>query len=806
MDIAVNKHSQAWRFFWASTAYPRLSLCLSICLILFFVCFIPTLEKDTRSDAFMPADHPALLLSEKARETFGLGDPMIIAIINKSPEGVFNPHTLQLVDWLTSQLENIDNLDPEEITSLATENNIIGTAEGMEVEPFFETLPTTAADAAAIKAAAMAFPLYVGTLVAEDGSGTVIIAEQLDADKAQATYQALLKLASSAELNSDESIHIAGEGALTGYFGTYIDADASRILPLSALLIIALCFIAFGTLRGTLIPTFVILATASSAIGLMAALGVNFYIITNALPVVLIGIAVADSIHILTEYYEAAAQQPAFSSRELTATTMSRIWRPITLTSLTTIAGFFGLSIASIMPPMKYFGLFALFGVAIAWLYSMLVVPALLSLLKPQTSRAYRKRTLQLTVNSPELVLPSETPANKTDREHPDNFAKAVSWLGRITLNHPRSFLLLGILTIAAGIHGGLKIEMDESLIQAFQQDEPIIIANNVINEAFDGTNFLDVMVETENPEDLFKPENLQKIEALQSHMAQHPFVKGSTSVVDYLKQMNRAMHADAPEAYRLPDSVELSAQYFLLYSVTADPTDFHDIIDYDYRVANIRISLEKENYKTIASVIEDLNDYLQTTFNDTHIKAQLTGRANINYEWMQRLGDGHFVGLSVTLALVFIMATLSFRSLTAGLFCLVPIVTTIFGVYAYMGYGGVPLSVSSSMFAAIAIGLGVDFSIHTVERLQVLIGRSKAVTDQTLMALFPSTGRALLFNFLTLASGFGILVFSKVVILQEFGTCVALSITMSFLASMILLPAMAKTFKPRFLGYPARS
>jgi len=805
VDIAVNKHSQAWRFFWASTAYPRLSLCLSICLILLFVYFIPTLVKDTRSDAFMPVDHPALLLSEKARETFGLGDPMIIAIINKGPQGVFNPHTLQLVDWLTNQLESIDNLDPERITSLATENNIVGSAEGMEVEPFFETLPTTAADAAAIKTAAMAFPLYVGTLVAEDGSGTVIIAEQLDVDKAQTTYQALLTLASSAKLNSDESIHIAGEGALTGYFGTYIDADASRIVPLSALLIIALCFVAFGTLRGTLIPSFVILATASSAIGLMAALGVSFYIITNALPVVLIGIAVADSIHILTEYYEAAAQQPTFSSRELTATTMSRIWRPITLTSLTTIAGFFGLSIASIMPPMKYFGLFALFGVSIAWLYSMFVVPALLSLLKPQMSRAYRKRTLQVMADSPELSLPSEIPSSNINREHPDTFAKAVTWLGKLTLDHPRSFLLLGILIVATGIHGGLKIEMDESLIQAFQQDEPIIIANDAINAAFDGTYFLDVMVETENTEDLFKPGNLQKIEALQAHMAAHPFVKGSTSVVDYLKQMNRAMHADAPEAYRLPNSVELSAQYFLLYSVTADPTDFHDIIDYDYRVANIRISLEKENYKTIAAVIEYLNAYLQNTFNDSHINAQATGRANINYEWMQRLGDGHFVGLSVTLALVFMMATLSFRSLTAGLFCLVPIVTTIFGVYAYMGYAGVPLSVSSSMFAAIAIGLGVDFSIHTVERLQVLISRSNDVTDQTLMALFPSTGRALLFNCLTLASGFGILVFSKVVILQEFGICVALSITLSFLASMILLPAMAKTFKPQFLGYPSR-
>ncbi|RLA38780.1 MAG: Patched family protein, partial [Gammaproteobacteria bacterium] len=230
MDIAVNKHTQAWRFFWASTAYPRLSICLSICLIIIFARFIPTLEKDTRSDAFMPEDHPALLLSQKARETFGLGDPMVIAIMNSGPEGVFNPHTLQLVDWLTSELENIDNIDPEGISSLANENNIIGSDEGMEVEPFLETLPETAADAAAVKTAVMAFPLYVGTLVAEDGSGTMIIAEQIDPDKAQATYQALLALADSADLTSDERIHIAGEGALTGYFGSYIDADASRIM------------------------------------------------------------------------------------------------------------------------------------------------------------------------------------------------------------------------------------------------------------------------------------------------------------------------------------------------------------------------------------------------------------------------------------------------------------------------------------------------------------------------------------------------------------------------------------------------
>ena len=780
------QQNKAWRFFWVLTSTPRTIIIFSICLAIGLMSFLPTLQKDTRSDAFMPVDHPALLLTQKAKETFGLGDPFIIALINKGPEGVFNPHTLKLVDWLTQELENIDNIDPEGITSLATENNIIGSEDGMEVEPFFEELPETLEEAQKIKAKALAFPLYVGSMVAADGSGTVIIVEQLNTDHAQGTYEALLALVKSAPTNADESIHIAGEGALTGYFGAYIDADAARVMPLSVLIILALCYVAFATLRGTLLPAFIVLVTAASALGFMAAVGVSFFVITNALPVVLIGIAVADSIHILTEYYEVSAQYPDLNSRELTCSTMSRIWRPITLTSLTTIAGFFGLAMSSIMPPMKYFGLFALFGVCIAWAYSLFVLPAMLTLMKVKPGRAFRT---------------SDKTATMQASSEADSFGKIMSVLGNFTLAYPKSLLSVGLVIVLLGIHGGSKIELDESLIRAFQPDEPIVIASDVINATFNGTSFLDVIIETPENEDLFKPENLQKIEALQAHIEQNPYVTSSTSIVDYLKQMNRAMHADVPEAYQLPKTADLSAQYMLLYSVTADPTDFDNIIDYDYRLANVRITLAAENYITLAKVVEDLYVYIET-FNNETITARPAGRAVINYEWMQRIADGHVKGVCITLALVFIMAAISFRSLQAGLFCLVPIATTIFAIYAFMGYNDIALSVSSSMFAAISIGLGVDFSIHTTERLQTLIAQTDKPTDQTLLALFPSTGRALLFNFLTLASGFGILIISKVVILQEFGICVALSITISFLASLMLLPAIAKTFKPQFLGY----
>jgi predicted RND superfamily exporter protein len=105
-------------------------------------------------------------------------------------------------------------------------------------------------------------------------------------------------------------------------------------------------------------------------------------------------------------------------------------------------------------------------------------------------------------------------------------------------------------------------------------------------------------------------------------------------------------------------------------------------------------------------------------------------------------------------------------------------------------------------MFAAIAIGLGVDFAVHTIERLQVLLRDEHRCLDESITLLFPSTGRALLFNFLALALGFGVLVISKVVVLQEFGGIVALAVTVSFVASVTLLPAIAKVFQPRFLGF----
>ncbi|MCF6293125.1 MAG: MMPL family transporter [Robiginitomaculum sp.] len=780
--MKIETETKAQRFFERLTQWPKTIILFGLLLIIAMGSFVPTLQKDTRADAFMPADHPALIYRDKVQEIFGLKDPMVIAVVNEGEHGIFNPQSLALVAWLSLELEEIANIDPDRITSLATENDVIGTADGMEVEPFFEEAPTSQQAADAIREAVMDFPLFVGSIAARDGSATLIVVELEDQAAAQPTYQALLELVERAPKGAGDRVHVAGEGAVSGYMGAYIDADARRLNPIAALIITFVLFIAFRTLRGTLLPNLVVLGTVASTLGLMAAFGVPFFVITNALPVVLIGIAVADSIHIMSQYYEEAAQHPNASSRELTVQAMVKMWRPVTLTTLTTMAGFFGLSMASTMPPMTYFGIFAMLGVAVAWLYSMTVVPAFLTLLKPKRSKAFSSAT------------------------QVDKFGQAMSCLGRFVIKRPGAVLAIGAVVVITGIVGATKLELNEARITVFQKDEAIVKADQAINRHLDGVHYLDIVIETANVEDLFKPEHLQQIEALQNFVITLPHVNGSTSIVDYLKQMNRALSSDDKAAYQLADSAELVAQQFLLYSASGDSSDFEKEVDYDYRLANVRLRLDTGLYTAEKAVVEAVEQYLATHFNaidnkTSDIKASLSGRVNIDYHWIKSLGESHFQSIAISLLLVMTMIALSMRSVVAGFITVVPVAVSVLLVYAVMGFNNVWLAIGTSMFAAIAIGLGIDFSVHTIERLQVLIKKEGRTIDEAITALYPSTGRALLFNFAALTLGFGVLTTSEVVPLTRFGALVIVAVTTSFIASMTILPALIKIIKPRFIG-----
>lgn len=219
---------------------------------------------------------------------------------------------------------------------------------------------------------------------------TLLIVEILNEFEVEETYARLTALIDSAPVGAGEKLHIAGESAIAGFLAVYIDEDARKLNPLAWLIIMIIFLVAYRRLSPALMANFIILAAVIISIGFMAGSGVPFFMITTALPVILIGISVADTIHIFSHYFQLQAEAPEREVKDLVGQTMLEMWRPVTLTSLTTIAGFLGLYLAAFMPPFRFFGLFAGLGVAVAWLYSLLVLPAAMVLIKPRVSRALR--------------------------------------------------------------------------------------------------------------------------------------------------------------------------------------------------------------------------------------------------------------------------------------------------------------------------------------------------------------------------------------------------------------------------------
>ncbi len=766
----------AQNFFRWVVDHPKRIIAAGFLLIIVMAGFLPQLTKDTRADAFLAADNPALVYREKVKQLFGLSDPMAIAVVAK--DSIFTPQGLNAIALITESVAKLNNVDPDGITSLYSENNIVGSSDGLDVEPFYQDKISLQAQANTVRDAIHQFPLYQGSLVARDESASLIVAEILDDAQVEQTYLDILAMIEQLDISDELEIHVAGEGAVAGYMGSYIDADAKRLNPLAGLIITLIIFIAFLRIPTTLMANLIILASAVLTFGSMAALGVPFYVITNALPVILIGIAVADSIHIYSEYFERRTFHPQEPAADSVVYALTEMWRPITLTTLTTAAGFLGLYASAYMPPFKAFGLFTAIGVGAAWLYSLTMLPAMMSLLKTEVH--------------PKL-------AAKIKSSEQDNFAKLMIMLGKLSQNYSKTVVTISALIISLGVLATTYVQVDEDRINTFHPDEILYQADHAINSRFDGTNYLDIVIETPTVEGLFSTSVLTKIEALQTYAESLSPVQDSISIVDYLKQMNRALNEGKPEQYIIPADNDLIAQYFLLYSTSSSPDDFEEEVDYDYQFANIRLMLNEGAFSKTKGLVEKLNTYVEQHFNDASVKATLTGRVNLNYHWIKDIGVSHFSGMGIALFLVWLVSSLLFRSPVAGLYALIPVATSILLVYSAMVFFQIPLGVGTTMFAAVAIGLGVDFAIHTIDRIRSFYQQEPDMT-LALKRFYPTTGRALFFNLLAIAFGFGVLISSKVVPLNNFGSIVAIAVVTSFLFSMVLLPAMILLFKPRFI------
>jgi predicted RND superfamily exporter protein len=767
MNATASPNPFSARFFDALLRWPRLVLALSLVAMIGTAAGLAQLVKDTSVDAFIPPSHPSILANELAEARFGLADPIVIALV--APDTIFKPRHLAVIESLHNRIEALPNVRADRVMSLASESAIEGFSDRIEVNRYLE-----AADAAETRRQWTLMPPHQGTLVSKDGRGAVIVAELIDQSRAGESYRAIDQLLAES-LPTELTAQVAGQGAVGGHLSDSIDQDSRVLQPMIFLVVLAVLYLAFRRLAAVGLPLLIIVGATGGAIGIMAYAGVSYFAITSALPVILVAIAVADTIHILSSYYPRRAQAPTGPVAPLVAAAMGEQAGPITITTVTTMAGFLGIAIAEVMPPIVYFAQFAALGVGLAWLYAMLTLPCALVLLAPRPSPRF----------------PAPAAADGAPQAPTGRLARSLSAIATASARHPYRTLAMAGAVVALAIAGASQLRVDRALVEGFKASAPIRQADEAINARFAGTSFLDIMIEAPAPEGLLTASAMRQITDLQAFLESLPRVQHTMAITDYLTLLHQAIEAPgaAPAGRALPAQDDAIAQYLLVYEASGDPTDFEEEIDGEYRTALLRAVLNTRYFSEERAAVEALEQYLATRWDQEALKATISGRVNVRYHWMARLAEHHFAGVALSLLLVFGIAAALFRSLGAGFLAVVPVSLTVLLLYGLMGATGIYLEPATTMFAAISLGLGVDFAIHLIARLQLAV-RALGNFDQALAQVIPGTARACFFNAFALGAGFAVLLASELLTLKRFGGMVAAAALLSFLAALVLVPA----------------
>jgi uncharacterized protein len=735
-----------------------------IITVLFFMQMKQNTRMETDLDKYMPQDHPDFVYSDQAEEWFGINDGIIVAIENQN--GVFNTATLDTLKQLTRRLQKLDEIEKADVTSLYTADNIVGTEDGMDVKAFYKRVPTSVEGINELKFNVENNEMTFGRLVSLDETVTVVIAEIRDDVFTQEFYGEILSLAASYE-TKDIKIHVAGRPIVEGTMALLGPADMKKMVPIVLLVIALALFIMLRSIKSTILTMAVVFFSVVWSFGLMAAVNVPIYAVSTMIPVMLIAIGVADGIHLYSHLQLYLRKHPDANKKEASIDMLQNMWKPVVMTSITTSVGFISL-LTSQVYPIKYFGIFTAFGVLMAMVLSLGLIPAGIMIFG--------------------LPKVKKVAKHKTNSESGLAY-RFASWV----LKRKSVSILATAAIIVLSIIGMQKIWINSSFLDKFEKDSDIVLTDQFINEHFGGTTTLNLILDANGEKDVFKnPEVLKLTDQMQSQLENDLEVVGNSfSLTDYTKRMNKVMNADQEAYNTIPDEQDMIAQYLLLYEMSGDPENLNKMVDYDYAKLNVTFQLKSDNSKALNSAIAIIDSY-EEDFNNHGITMKYAGSGYKGLIFTDLILEGQIMSLILSLIIVILLLSLMFRNFKIGLIGAVPITITALISFGIMGFLDIPLNTTTALLSSIAIGIGIDYAVHFIEQYRLNASKSDSMllVAQKTMA---HSGRAISYNAIVVIAGFLVLLFSVFPPNRELGALVSLNMFTSFVGTVTIMLVLLK-------------
>jgi len=741
--------------------YPIWVILACITLVVFAGAGAQNLVFKNDYRVFFGEENPQLTAFESMQKVYNKTDSVALIVVPKDGNVFTSEHlaalkSLTKASWQVPFSTRVDSVTNFQYT-YAEEDDMI-------VEDLVMSANNLSAEALErIKQIAIAEPLLVNKIISDTGHVSVVnVTVQLPGlDPLTETPQIAqsvreIKEKFMAQYPGTE-VFLSGMVMMNTSFTESALNDSSTLIPLMFLVVIITIGLLLRTITGTIATVVIIIVSIVTTMGLAGWLG--FYLTgpSSSAPTMILTLAVADCIHILTTmFYE---MRQGGDKKSAIAKSIKINFQPIFLTSITTAVGFLSMNFSD-SPPFRDLGNLVAMGVMLAFVFSITLFPALLSIL-PIRVKKQQDNKKDIMAKLADFVISKR---------------KVLLWSTSV-------FILISASFIPNN-------ELNDDFVKYFDKSVPYRTATDFMQDNLSGMMSVEVSVKTDVSSGINAPQYLQTVSDFSDWLRQQPETDHVSTITDTLKRLNKNMHSDDPAWYKLPDSQELSAQYLLLYEMSLPyGLDLNNQLDVDKSSSRIVATFKNITSNQLINIETAMQawftehapqydvDFASPTLMFAHI-----GQRNITSMLM---------GTTLALVLISILLGVALKSVRFGLVSLLPNLIPAgiaFGIWGlYSGQVGLGLSVVIGM----TLGIVVDDTVHFLSKYLYARREKGADTKAAVHYAFDNVGRALWITTFVLVAGFSVLAQSSFSMNAEMGLLTALTIFIALIVDFIFLPPL---------------
>lgn len=727
------------------------------------------LRFDTDYRIFFSHDNPQLLAFENLQNTYTKNDNVLFVL---APGGgkVFTPEVLEIVRKLTTDAWQIPySLRVDSITNF---QHTQAEGDDLIVSDLVEN-PTTLDEAqlARIRAIALQEPRLLHSLIAPtaDVTGVNVTIQLPGKDQAKEVPEVARFVEEMARnlrvLHPELTVHLTGMTMMNNAFPASAKRDMATLIPLMFLVVILTLGMIMRSLYATLATVLVILFSIITAMGLTGWVGIALTGPSSSAPTIILTMAVADSVHILVSFLFVLRKKGDNDRKRAMAESLRINFHPVFLTTATTAVGFLSMNFGDV-PPFRDLGNIVTMGVIAAYVYSITLLPALM------------------------IVLPvrAAVATNETSRAM-DRFADFVI--------KRRSGLLWGMSLLVIVLIGFIpNNELNDEFVKYFSRNIDFRVATDFSSERLTGIYRIDYSLESGSPNGVADPKFLEHVEAFAQWYRQQPETNHVNTLSDTFKRLNRNMHGDDPEWYRLPEARDLAAQYLLLYEMSLPyGLDLNNQINQDKSATRFSVTVQNLSTNDFLALVDRADGWMQANLPPS-MQVEAASPSVMFAHIGQRNIRSMLVGTTIALVLISFILIVSLRSLKIGLISLIPNLVPVAMAFGLWGILVGEVGLALSIVAGITLGIVVDDTVHFLSKYLRARREENLSPEEAVRYAFHTVGSALVTTSIILICGFFVLTFSDFKLNSGMGLLTAITILFALVADFLLLPPILMKLK----------